>query len=222
MQDLELADRILVPSDHIAGELRKHGIPGNRIRVIPYAADTDRFRPMDRRVDGSSCTFLFAGGVSQRKGIAYLLRAWQRVRRPDWSLKLLGAAPRDLGPLAGLMGGVELVGRVPHGDVPGVMASADVFVFPSLFEGSAVVTYEAMACGLPIVTTPSSGSVARDGVDGLIVAPADVDALAEAIERLGSDPGLRREFGRAARGRAEAFGWDRYHRSVAEAVDPKA
>ncbi|WP_235905126.1 glycosyltransferase family 4 protein [Tautonia marina] len=218
LQDLELADRILVPSEHIAGELRKHGIPGDRIRVIPYAADTRRFRPKDGKTHGSSCTFLFAGGISQRKGIAYLLRAWQQVRRPGWRLQLLGAAPRILGPLAGLMEGVELLGRVPHGEVPGVMASADVFVFPSLFEGSAVVTYEALASGLPSVVTPSSGSVARDGVDGIVVPPADVEALAMAMERLGRNPELRASYGVAARLRAEAFDWTRYHRSVADAV----
>ncbi|MEW4570355.1 glycosyltransferase family 4 protein [Tautonia sp. JC769] len=218
LRDLELADRILVPSEHIAGELRKHGTPGERIRVIPYAADTGRFRPKEGKTHDDSCTFLFAGGISQRKGIAYLLRAWQRVRRPGWRLQLLGAAPRDLGPLAGLMGGVELLGRVPHGEVPGVMASADVFVFPSLFEGSAVVTYEALACGLPSVVTPSSGSVARDGVDGIVVPPAEVEALAKAMERLGTDPELRASCASAARSRAEAFDWERYHRSVAEAV----
>ncbi|WP_169976460.1 glycosyltransferase family 4 protein [Tautonia rosea] len=218
LRDLELADRILVPSDHIAGELRKHGTPGDRIRVIPYAADTKRFRPQDGKRYGSSCTFLFAGGISQRKGISYLLRAWQQVRRPGWRLQLLGAAPRDLGPLAGLMEGVELLGRVPHSEVPGVMASADVFVFPSLFEGSAVVTYEALACGLPSVVTPSSGSVARDGVDGIVVPPADVESLARGMERLGTDPELRASCAASARSRAEAFDWTRYHRSVADAV----
>jgi glycosyltransferase involved in cell wall biosynthesis len=116
------------------------------------------------------------------------------------------------------MEGVELLGRVPHGEVPGVMASADVFVFPSLFEGSAVVTYEALACGLPSVVTPSSGSVARDGKDGIVVPPADVEALAKAMERLGTDPELRASCASSARSRAEAFDWARYHRSVAEAV----
>ena len=56
------------------------------------------------------------------------------------------------------------------------MAAADVFVFPSLFEGSAVVTYEALACGLPCVVTPEAGSVVRDGVEGLVVPSADVEA----------------------------------------------
>ena len=218
LRDLELADLVLVPSEHIAGELRRHGMPADRIRVVPYAADVQRFRPVPDKVHGEGCTFLFAGGISQRKGIGYLLRAWQLVRRPGWRLQLLGGAPRDLGPLRPLLDGVELLGRVPHAEVPEAMARADVFVFPSLFEGSAVVTYEALACGLPSVVTAAAGSVARDGVEGVLVPPADVEALAIAMERLGVDPDLRAESAAAARARAEQFDWPRYHASVAEAV----
>jgi glycosyltransferase involved in cell wall biosynthesis len=98
------------------------------------------------------------------------------------------------------------------------MAAADVFVFPSLFEGSAVVTYEALACGLPSVVTPDAGSVVRDGVEGLLVPAGDVGRLAEGMERLGSDPELRASLGRAARRRAEEFDWLRYHASLHDAV----
>jgi glycosyltransferase involved in cell wall biosynthesis len=99
------------------------------------------------------------------------------------------------------------------------MAAADVFVFPSLFEGSAVVTYEALACGLPTVVTPAAGSVLRDSVDGYLVPEADVDALAAAMERLGRDPDLRAEQSVRARERALEFDWPRYHSSVVSAVE---
>ncbi len=216
LRDIELADLILVPSEHIASELERHGTPRSHIRVIPYAADCRRFRPLPDKRHGSKCTFLFAGGISQRKGIAYLLQAWQQIRRPGWSLQLLGAPPRDLSPLAGLLEGVELLGRVPHSEVPDRMASADVFVFPSLFEGSAVVTYEALASGLPSVVTPSAGSVVRDGIDGQIVPTADVESLSIAMESLGVDPDLRAECAVSARERALMFDWPRYHRSLLE------
>ncbi|MDG3007594.1 glycosyltransferase family 4 protein [Paludisphaera mucosa] len=218
LQDLALADRILVPSEHIAATLEREGVPRDRLRVIPYAADCRRFRPLTNRRPDDSCTFLFAGGVSQRKGIKYLLEAWAKVRRPGWRLQLLGPMPRRLGPLEGLMEGVEPLGRVGHPEVPAHMASADVFVFPSLFEGSAVVTYEALACGLPAVVTPEAGSVVRDGVEGLVVPARDVDALAAAMARLGDDPTLRARMSAAARGRAMDFDWPRYHVAVVEAV----
>ena len=103
---------ILVPSEHIAATLARHGTPVEKLRVIPYAADTRRFRPDPAKRHGPDCTFLFAGGITQRKGIKYLLEAWRKVRRPGWKLQLLGALPRDPGPIRAYLDGVELLGRV--------------------------------------------------------------------------------------------------------------
>jgi glycosyltransferase involved in cell wall biosynthesis len=121
-----------------------------------------------------------------------------------------------LGPLVNYLGEVEHLGRVAHAEMPSRMATADVFVFPSLFEGSAVVTYEALACGLPSIVTPAAGSVVNDGIEGFVVPAGDVDRLAEVMSRLGEDPGLRGRMAVAARARAEAFDWPRYHAAVTE------
>jgi alpha-maltose-1-phosphate synthase len=219
LRDIELADRILVPSEHIAGELVRHGTPRDRIAVVPYAADTSRFVPASGKFHGSDCTFLFAGGITQRKGIKYLLEAWRQVRRPGWRLQLLGALPANTGPLRPYLDEVEWLGRFPHSEVPARMAAADVFVFPSLFEGSAVVTYEAMACGLPCIVTAAAGSVARHGREGLIVPAREVQSLAAAMERLGTDVAFRAECAGSARARAEEHDWPRYHEAIIEAVD---
>jgi alpha-maltose-1-phosphate synthase len=218
LRDIELADRILVPSEHIALELVSHGTPRDRIAVVPYSADTRRFVPDRAKTPGTNCTFLFAGGITQRKGIKYLLEAWRLVRRPGWRLQLLGALPANTGPLRPYLDEVEWLGRFPHSEVPARMASADVFVFPSLFEGSAVVTYEAMACGLPCIVTAEAGSVARHGRDGLIVPARDVESLAAAMERLGTDAAFRAACAALARAQAEAHDWDRYHNAVIGAV----
>jgi hypothetical protein len=218
LRELELAEGILVPSDHIAGTLVRYGTPRQKIRVVPYAADCRRFRPDPAKRHDATCTFLFAGGITQRKGIKYLLEAWRRVRRPGWRLQLLGELPRNPAPLRGYVGEVEFLGRVGHAEVPALMAAADVFVFPSLFEGSAVVTYEALACGLPSVVTPNAGSVVRDGEEGLLVPAGDVERLTEAIESLGRNPARRETMARSARLRAEEFDWLRYHRALKDAV----
>jgi glycosyltransferase involved in cell wall biosynthesis len=173
-----------------------------------------------RTSPGAECTFLFAGGITQRKGISYLLAAWARIRRPGWRLQLLGPLPASSGPLLPMLDQVELLGRVSHTEMPARMATADVFVFPSLFEGSAVVTYEALACGLPSVVTAQAGSVVRDGIDGFVVAPRDVDDLARRMEQLGNAPELRARMSAAARKRALEFDWPRYHEAVtAEVVE---
>ena len=224
LRDLELADRVLVPSEHIARALIRHGTPAQKIGVVPYAADTTRFRPDTDRLLTENCTFLFAGGITQRKGIRYLIEAWQKIKRPGWRLQLVGALPRDPGPLTPLLDGVEHLGRVAHSEMPRVMANADVFVFPSLFEGSAVVTYEALASGLPSIVTAAAGSVIRDGVEGFLVPSASVDVLAERMQSLGSNPLLRRAMSHAARSRALDFDWSRYHRSIVaeiEQVEPR-
>jgi alpha-maltose-1-phosphate synthase len=218
LRDIALADLVLVPSDHIAESLSAHGTPRHKIRVIPYAADCRRFRPLAEKQNESTCTFLFAGGLAQRKGIKYLLEAWARIRRPGWKLQLLGALPKSPGPLLPLLDQVEQLGRVSHSEMPARMAAADVFVFPSLFEGSAVVTYEALACGLPSVVTAEAGSVVRDGVEGFVVAPRDVDALAQRMEELAKAPQLRSRMSAAARHRALEFDWPRYHQAVVTAV----
>jgi glycosyltransferase involved in cell wall biosynthesis len=218
LRDLELADRIAVPSDHIAETLVRHGTARDRIHVIPYAADSRRFQPLPRKPHESTCTFLFAGGISQRKGIKYLLEAWRAIRRPGWRLQLLGALPGDMAPLEPYLGMVEVLGQVAHREMPARLAAADVFVFPSLFEGSAVVTYEALACGLPSVVSTSSGSVVRDGVEGFVVPPRDVAALAARMQQLGYDPMLRATMSGAARARALAFDWSRYHAALVHLV----
>ena len=218
LSEVKQADLILVPAEHIASELVRHGTSRERIKVVPYAADTRRFRPSDNSRPNGECVFLFAGGIAQRKGIKYLLDAWDRIRRPGLRLQLLGGLPEELGPLACRLDSVEILGRVGHSDVPALMARADVFVFPSLFEGSAVVTYEALACGLPCLVTPQAGSVVRDGLEGFVIEPRDVQGLAQAMARLADDPALRRKMAKAARLRAEQFDWPRYHRSLEEAA----
>jgi glycosyltransferase involved in cell wall biosynthesis len=213
LRDIALADQVAVPSDHIADVLQSHGMERDRISVIPYAADCRRFRPVAKN-DQSTCTFLFAGGITQRKGIKYLLEAWRMIQRPGWKLQLLGPLPRNTAPLTPYLDLVETLGRVSHAEMPARMAAANVFVFPSLFEGSAVVTYEALACGLASVVTPGAGSVVRDGVEGFVVPPRDVEALADRMQRLGRDPGLRARMARAARARALEYDWPRYHAAV--------
>ena len=161
LRDLELADRILVPSEHIAETLARHGTPRAKIRVVPYAADTPPVPPRPREASRRDVYVPLRGGDHPAQGDQVSARGLARVRRPGWRLQLLGALPSDPGPLVDYLGEVEHLGRVAHAEMPSRMAAADVFVFPSLFEGSAVVTYEALACGLPSIVTPAAGSVVR-------------------------------------------------------------
>ena len=95
-----------------------------------------------------------------------------------------------------------------------------VHVFPSQCEGSAKVTYEAAACGLPQITTREAGDVVNDGIEGIIVPPADVDVLASAIQHLYDHPELVERMGAAARKRVvENFTWDHFRARLLDAYE---
>jgi glycosyltransferase involved in cell wall biosynthesis len=157
------------------------------------------------------------GRLAEEKGHDLLLRAFARVRErfPDWSLAILGEGPwrPDLERLRdelGLAGRAWLPGvvRNPHG----VLREADLFVLPSRHEGFPMALAEAMACGLPVIATEYHEGVrdiVRDGVDGVLVSPENVDALAAALGRLMEDEAERRRL--AARGQEirERFGLQR-------------
>jgi glycosyltransferase involved in cell wall biosynthesis len=111
------------------------------------------------------------------------------------------------------------VPHVPFHEVHALFQDADAFVYPSLHEGSAFVTYEALASGLPVITTPNAGSVVRDGEEGYVVPIRDVDAIVDRVERLQRDPELRAAMSLAARRRALDFTWDAYRTRVAAQLD---
>jgi glycosyltransferase involved in cell wall biosynthesis len=166
-----------------------------------------------RRTFGVQAQGLLVGTVGRlhpQKGFASLLAAVARVRERLPAIRLLlvggGALRRDLVARAEALGLAEVVIFAgSRGDVPEILAALDLFVLPSLWEGLPNAVLEAMAAGLPVVATAAGGTpeVVVDGETGLLVPPGDVTALAEAIERLLRDPGLRRKMGEAGRKRVE-------------------
>lgn len=212
----ELADRLLVPSEFVRSCLVANGVEPARIVHVPYGVDPAEFSPAEDNERSSRFRVLFVGLISPRKGVQYLLEAWHRLALRDAELVFAGS----LGPGGGLLlrrfeGSFAWVGPVAHAELPALYRSAHVFAFPSLAEGSALVTYEAMATGLPVITTPNSGSVIKNGVDGLIVPPRDSQALAEKMLLLHRDPDLRRELGlRARQTILEGYTWEHYRQRV--------
>jgi len=225
----ELADYLFAPSEFVVRCLLEHGVPLEKIVLIPYGVNVDQFSPVCDREDGIF-RVLYVGRIGLRKGVRYLLEAWRRRPLPNAELLLVGRADEDgrqiLREYAGLY---KWVGQVPKYEVGHWFRQSDLFVFPSLAEGSALVTYEAMASGLTVLTTANSGSVARDGIDGFIVPPRDIEALQEKIAFLYAHPELGREMG--ARGRAlieTRYTWGHYgervrraYEAILEGRDPK-
>ncbi|MCK4375945.1 MAG: glycosyltransferase family 4 protein, partial [Candidatus Brocadiae bacterium] len=113
---------------------------------------------------------------------------------------------------------VEVVGPVPRDEVMMHYRWADVFCLPSICEGSATVTYEALAAGLPVVTTSNTGSIVRDGVEGFIVPIRDSDAIADALARLLKDRQLLRDMSQAALDRSAYGSLDAYGERLVSAL----
>ena len=216
-REMELADRLVAGSSFAADSLRAEGLPEEKIRINPYGVDFEQFARgagLERSAEGG-VVFLFVGSFSQRKGIYYLLEAWQRGR--FWEsgavLRLVGGDRHELRYWAGeLPPGIEVLGRLPHARLPRVFGAADVFVFPSLFEGFAKVILEAMAAGLPIITTPNACDAAAvvHGDNGFLAPPGDVDALVEEMQRLAGDAALRTAMGASSRRHAQSYSWAAY------------
>lgn len=214
-QEFHLADAIICPSEFVAQSLRSLGTPSEKIHLVSYGVDSSKFFREHQPWTGQRpLRLLFLGGVNLLKGIPYLYQALEHLITTQVTLRLVGSVAiqepyRNLLAKRG-----ELVGLVPRTEVQRHYAWADVFVFPSLCEGSATVTYEALAAGLPVITTPNAGSVVRDGLEGFIVPIRDPGALAAKIDLLCGDPELLAEMSGKARKRGQEFSWQKYGDSL--------
>lgn len=212
-----VADKVLAASEYVRDTLLANGVEASRIVLCPYGVDVERFRPAND-TGIRPFRFLFVGQIGQRKGIKYLLEAFKGLALADAELVLMGSVA---GSGEGLKPYRELfrhVRHVPYSELPAYYRTSDVFVYPSLHEGSALAIYEALASGLPVITTHNSGSVVRDGIEGYIVPIRDVEALKERMVQLYRDRELRTNMGVQARARAMAFTWEAYRRRLAAIV----
>jgi len=210
---------ILLESDFTRSTFLARGFPADKLLMVPRGVDTSRYVPSSER---RSAVFraIFVGAIGVRKGVRYLLEAWKELALNDAELILVGTVQDDARSLIeGVRGDrtIRVLGYVR--DPIRLYQEASAFVFPSLSEGSAKVTYEAMACGLPVVVTPNTGSVAVDGEHGFIVPVQDKQTLKERILTLYENPGLREEMGQKARRHIESYSWDAFRKRMIEAYE---
>lgn len=217
VREMVEADFVLVPSAFARQSLIAEGLPAAKLIEIPFGVDLQRFRPP---ADRPTRPFraMFVGQVALRKGVPDVLEAWRQLAWQDAELWVVGRQSAELHRLWPRWANLPGLRHLPHTpDIPALLQQADVFVFPSLEEGSALVTYEALAAGLPVITTSNAGSVVQDGVEGFLVPIRDPAALAARLEQLRRDPALRLAMGAAARQRAELFPWTAYGEKLVQA-----
>lgn len=203
-------DRVSCPSAFVRQGLIEQGIGEEQITVAPYPVDATRYAVPDRAGRTGPVTVGFVGKVSLRKGVPYFFEVAKRFSAKDVRFVMVGPVGIDAQIAKDNQGDVELMGSVPRTQVAEQLEKFDMILFPSTCEGSAGALMEAMAMGLPIVTSLNSGTVVRDGHDGFICDYDDIDAMVERIERLAGDAELRLKMGRDARASVEQYNLDWY------------
>lgn len=208
LEEYELADLLVVLSERAADTFRVQGFPESKLYYLPRGVDVERFKPGPRPPVFRA---VFSGALIERKGIHHLLEAWDRLALKNAELWLVGSVHAEAKPHLERFqrDNIRVVGFVR--DVENYLSQGTIHVFPSTCEGSAKVTYEAAACGLPQITTREAGDVVVDGVEGIIIPPANVDRLAEAIQHLYDHPEIVERMSVAARERVvQNFTWDHF------------
>jgi starch synthase len=208
----EQCDFILCPSTFVVRSFLEKGFAPEKLLKVNFGFDLSSFgsRP-EPQVAGEKDVFrlLYVGQLNFRKGIRYAVDAFRRLKHPRKEFILVGPSTKTTG-LEGvtLPEGVKLTGILKGEELAKAYASATAFVLPTIEEGMALVLGEAMASGLPIVTTTHSGGedLIGDGVEGFITPPADAEALLEAFDKLASDPARTKAMGHAARLKASELG----------------
>ena len=233
------AASIVTVSDSARSDLlRLHGVAADRVSVVHEAASPS-FRPITDRaeLDRVRATYqlpprfvLYVGTIEPRKNLSRLVDAFADARARGIPHHLVCVGPygwssRDLAGRVerlGLNDSVHFTGYAKFEDLPAIYNLADLFVFPSLYEGFGLPVVEAMASALPVITsnTSSLGEIAGDGA--MTIDPTNTDALADAIARLAVDEELRRDIGRRGLLRSRVFSWTQtakemlavYHRAA--------
>jgi len=200
---IRYTDRCLCPSPSVAKDLQDHfSVDPAKISIVPYGASgvlLRRRNPVYGRV-------LFAGAAGLRKGLPYLALAATKLKAlcPEIEIRVAGAVSDKVRSMP-IVGALNFLGHLGRDEMANEMSKAEVFCLPSLAEGSATAIFEALANGLPVVTTAASGSIIRDGVEGFIVPVCDSAAIADALYHIVRDRDLQARMSSAATAAAEEF-----------------
>lgn len=191
-REYALSDRIVVLSSFARDSFVAQGVPADRLALLPLGVDTARFRPdpvvveerCRRILSGAPLRVLYTGALLFRKGMLDFASVVRELRDEAFCFRLVGtAAPEVSGLLLELGQGATLVAKVPQHELPHAYAHADLYLFPTIEDGFAVVLAQAQASGLPILTTTncSGADLVREGETGWVL---PIRSPAAFVERL--------------------------------------
>jgi glycosyltransferase involved in cell wall biosynthesis len=217
--ELENADLVLAPSGFVRKSVERFS--DREVAVVPYGVDLDFWSCGEPRLDEETgpLRFVYAGHASVRKGVPLMLEAWRLADLKRAELEMVGPWQLNQRTRRDLPSSVVWTGPVSRSGLRERFRNADVFVFPSCFEGFGLVILEAMASGLPVIATDATAAPEIVDPDcGLVIPSESVDALVAAFQWVAERRGSLRAMRTAARVRASQFGWDRYREALTDAV----
>ena len=209
-----LADIIITPSLFVQDSIKQlYLIDKSKIKTVPFGVDVNRYKRSKFVNKINQLNFCFVGNVSSRKGLNFLLDVWEDSAFTNDNLHLFGRIYPDIKLRIKNMN-YKNIYHYGFVDISKRLAKFDVYIFPSLLEGSSKSIYEAMAAKLTIITTQNSGSIIKNNKDGIIVEAGNTSALKAAMIRVKSKPMLRKVFSENALKKVRLFTWDRYAKSI--------
>lgn len=216
LREYEEADYIAIPSLFVKRTFLEYGIPEKKLIHVPYGVDLGSFGQIPKEDD--TFRVIFAGGMSLRKGVHYLLQAFAELNLPNSELMLVGAMNEEIEPFFKKYAGkFNYVGKVPQAELYKYYSRSSVFAMMSIEEGLALVQPQAMACGLPVIATTNTGAedIVREGIDGFIIPIRDTEALKQKLTYLYENPQICETMGRSAKERVSTgFTWDDYGKKI--------
>ena len=219
--EAKAADYHIVASTYSIRALEFEGIAAENIYRIPYGVDENKFLEPKRVYDGKHINVLFVGEVNQRKGIRQVLEAAKRINSDDVVFNIVGTGRDYCADLyAPYERYVNFCGRVPFDELLNHLQSSHVFVFPTMGEGFGLVLLEAMAAGLPVITTSNCGGadIVSEGKDGFLIKVGDVDSLVDRIMWIKNNPEKAEKMSENAVTKAKQFTWERYEAGIVHSV----
>jgi glycosyltransferase involved in cell wall biosynthesis len=209
----EKSDVIISPSLWVSHSLSFAGLSQDKIKLVNYGVHPhpDKIKSCDKKL-----RIVFAGGLKRTKGVLELVEAVAKFDPDMVELFIFGRLhsnlAKELYSLTHDKSNIHIKGFSQ--DIVKEYKQGDLYVYPTYFEGSSKTVFEAMSCGLPVITTFNAGSIVRDNIDGFIVPVNNACAIAEKIQFFLENPVSVIEMGRSAQVFSREFSWEKYAVSV--------
>jgi len=224
-EEVNLTDHFLVPSNFVKKSFLFSDISENKINIVPYGAnfilDNKDFNQKEN--SNQNLKFLFVGQVLNRKGVGYLLKAFNELNNNSIELHIAGKGYKEFlknNPYV-LSENIYFHGFITHDKIKKTYINSDVFVFPSFTEGMTLAGLEAMGSGLPIICTHNSGvnDLVINGKNGFVIPVGDFRSIKNKIQWFINNKNLIPEMGINAKQTAEKYTWDNYKNNVVKVIN---